>query len=398
MSHLPAAAPPSGRLDASRALWLQGLILASFLAASSAPSPLYAVYREAWGFSALTLTVVFSSYAMAMLAALIFFGALSDYRGRREVIMVALVLEFATVLLFLNAESVGWLLAARVLQGVATGIAASALGAGLVDLHPERGALVNSSAPMVGLGVGALGTSGLVQFAPAPTRLTFELLLLVFALLLLAALQLPETAERRPGAWQSLKPNIGIPVKARAAMWEVLPVNTAGWALGGFYLALGPTLARSVTGDAAPLVGGTLIAVMTFSSALAISLTPRCSPRSALGVGSAALALGMAMTLAGILTHSAPAFFAGALVAGAGFGITLISSMRSLVLHAAPHERAGLISGYLVLSYVAFSLPVVAAGFVASHFGLQVTAIGFGVTLMALSAASLLLMARSRAH
>src|SRR5262245_7675013 len=166
---LAAPAALTRRLGHGHALWLKGSILVSFLAASSAPSPLYGLYRETWGFSALTLTLVFSSYAFAMLAALLVFGALSDYRGRREVVIGALVLEFAAVVLFWQAESVNWLFAARILQGVATGIATSALSAALLDLHRERGGLVNSVAPMVGLAIGALGTSALVQFAPAPT-------------------------------------------------------------------------------------------------------------------------------------------------------------------------------------------------------------------------------------
>src|SRR5262249_42165789 len=156
----PASA--SNRLNHGHALWLKASILVAFLAASAAPSPLYAVYREAWGFSALTLTIVFASYAFALLGSLLVFGGLSDHRGRREVLIAALVLEVAAVVLFWHAESVAWLLAARVLQGVATGIAMSTLSAGLLDLHRERGALVNSVAPMVGMAIGALGTSVLV--------------------------------------------------------------------------------------------------------------------------------------------------------------------------------------------------------------------------------------------
>ena len=265
--------PAPKRLSHVHALWLNGFILLVFLAASSAPSPLYAIYREAWGFSALTLTVVFASYALALLAALLVFGALSNHRGRREVILAALALEFGAVLLFWGADSVStgcslrecyraWRPASRPVR----------LAAGLLDLHRERGTLINAVAPMLGLGAGALGTSLLVQFAPEPTKLVFDLLLLLFTLLTVAAFYLPETADRRPGAWRSLKPSFTIPKQARSTMWQLLPVNTAQWALGGFYLSLGPTLARSVTGIGAPLVGGASIAALVLSSAAAIAL------------------------------------------------------------------------------------------------------------------------------
>lgn len=376
------------RLSHAWALWLKGSILVAFLAASSAPSPLYGIYQEAWGFSALTLTVVFSSYALAMLGALLVFGDLSNHRGRREVVLASLALEVVAVLLFWGADSVGWLLAARVLQGVATGIATSALGAGLLDLHRERGALVNAVAPMVGLGVGALVTSALVQFAAAPTQLVFELLLLVFAVLAVAAFYLPETVERQPGAWRSLMPSFTIPAQARTTLWQVLPVNTAQWALGGFYLSLGPTLARMVTGSSAPLVGGTLIAALVLSSAVAIALMRQRAPHSALVAGAAGQAVGVGIAMAGVQLHSTASLFAGTVIAGLGFGAAFNGSMRSLVPLAAPHERAGLMSGFFVLSYLAFSLPAIVAGLFVGHFGLQPIAMGYGFALVLMAGTS----------
>ena len=378
------------RLSSSQALLLKGLILVTFLAASSVPSPLYALYRASWGFSALTLTVVFGSYALAMLLALLVFGALSDYRGRREVVLGAIVLEIVSVMLFWNADSVGWLLAARILQGVATGIATSALGAGLVDLHRERGALVNSVAPMVGLGVGGLGASLLVQFAPAPTQLVFELLLAAFALQLVAAFFLPETAQRRPGALRSLRPSIDIPQQARSTMLRVLPVNTAQWALGGFYFSLGPTLAAGVVGNSAPLVGGGLIALLSFSSAAAIALVRSVAPRKATAAGAAGLAAGVLLTLAGIEWAWPSAALVGTLVAGAGFGAAFSGSLRSLVPLAQPHERAGLVAGFFVASYLAFSVPPIVAGLVTSKFGLEATAVGYGLAAAGLALIALL--------
>ncbi|HSV44353.1 MAG TPA: MFS transporter [Ramlibacter sp.] len=385
------------KLGSHHALWLKGLILMSFLAASSVPSPLYALYRTMWGFSPVMLTVVFASYAFSLLAALLVFGTLSDHRGRREVVLIALVLEIAAVFLFWQADSVGWLLAARILQGAATGIATSALGAGLVDLHQERGALINSVAPMAGLGVGALASSVLVQFAPAPTRLVFDILLGIFALQLIAALFLPETAQRRPGLLRSFVPKVGIPEKARATMLRILPVNTAQWALGGFYFSLGPSLARTITGDDAPLVGGLLIGALSLCSALTIALARRIDPRSSLTAGAGALLAGVLVTLAGIHWGWSGAGLIGTVVAGAGFGATFSGSLRSLVPLAQAHERAALMSGFLVASYLAFSVPAIVAGLLTSRFGLQPTAIGYGL-VAALLALTALVPARGSAN
>ncbi|WP_076998703.1 MFS transporter [Variovorax sp. KK3] len=400
MQSVPTVSPPltagwpQARWGHGQALWLKASLLVSFLAASTAPSPLYALYRDAWGFSALTLTVVFSSYAFALLGALLVFGRLSDHRGRREVILGALALEFAATLLFWRADSVAWLLSARILQGIATGIATGALSAGLLDLHRERGPLVNGVAPMVGMAAGAFGTSMLVQFAPAPTQLVFDVLMVVFAFQMIAALYLPETVERRPGSWASLRPRIAIPARARPMLWQVLPVNTAQWALGGFYLSLGPTLARIVTGNDAPLVGGVLITAMVLSSAAAIFAVRQWPPRRALVTGATALTLGLGISLTGILLQSTAAFFIGAAIAGLGFGSAFSGSLRSLVSLAEPQERGALMAGFYVLSYLAFSVPPIVAGVSTGLFGLSATALGLGGVLTLMAGAALVAMHR----
>ena len=386
-----------GRMSRTAALWLNASILITYFAASTAPSPLYALYREAWGFSALTLTLVFASYAIALLGALLVFGALSDHRGRREVIIVALILEFGSILLFRHAGSVAWLFAARIAQGVATGIATSALSAGLLDINRDRGSLLNSVSPLFGMALGALGAGALAEFAPAPTRLVFDVLLAILAVQGLAAFWLPETVSRRAGALASMKPQLAVPPRAWPTLWQVLPVNTAQWALGGFYSSLGPSLARIVTGSHSPTLGGGVVAALVLSGAIAVLFVRTRPARAALAGGTAALVIGVCVTLAGVQLHSTGAFFIGSVIAGMGFGSAFNGTMRSLVPLAEAHERAGLMSTFFVLSYLAFSLPAIAAGLLAGHIGLQAASVGYGLLLVALGCLALVLMARSKA-
>src|SRR5664279_2582122 len=141
-------------------------ILVLFLAASSAPSPLYVVYQRAWGFSATTLTVVFAVYVLGLMSSLLVVGALSDHVGRRPVLAAAIAFEVVALVLFISADDVTLLLLARVAQGIATGAAMTTLGATLVDLNPPRSpgraGVVNGVAPLGGLAVGALGCGALV--------------------------------------------------------------------------------------------------------------------------------------------------------------------------------------------------------------------------------------------
>ena len=168
------------------------------------------------------------SYAAALLLTLLTAGGLSDYLGRRRVLAGALVVELLSMVAFVAADGVGWLLVARAVQGVATGAAAGALSAGVADLTPpERPALaaaVNTAAPTTGIAVGALTSGALVQYAPAPRVLVFVTLIVLFSALLVALAVVPETVTRRPGSLRSLQPRASVPVAARSTFRAMAPV------------------------------------------------------------------------------------------------------------------------------------------------------------------------------
>jgi MFS family permease len=380
---------PSSAVGHRAALWLQTLILLAFLAASSAPTPLYSVYREAWGFSAITLTVIFGVYAIALLLSLLVLGSISDHVGRRPVIIGALLLEAVAMVAFISATSVPLLIVARLIQGVATGAATSVLAAGLMDLDRQRSPLINSVAPMVGLAVGALGTSVLVQFAPAPLQLSFVVLAAAFVLLAAVACFLPETAVRRPGLLAAMLPTVSVPQHAWKALLLVAPIDVAAWALGGFYFSLGPTLTAKVTGMHSPVVGGGMIFVLTVSAAVSVLLLRAWAPQRMLVSGIVALIAGVGITLLAIDSGHAVLFFLGTIVAGFGFGVGFLGALRTLLPLAQPHERAGLMAAYYILSYLAFCLPAILAGVLVSHFGLIAASNYYGAALMALGGAAL---------
>src|SRR3954465_14242043 len=83
-----------------------GAVVVVFLAASSAPSPLYVVYQQQWGFTAWVLTAVFAVYVVGLLGSLLVVGALSDHLGRRPVLAAAILLEIVALVVFLLAGDV----------------------------------------------------------------------------------------------------------------------------------------------------------------------------------------------------------------------------------------------------------------------------------------------------
>jgi MFS family permease len=374
----------SGGFADRTALVYLSFILVSFLAASSAPTPLYHLYQEAWGFSSATLTLIFAVYAFSLLLALLTVGSLSDYLGRRPVLLLALLLEIPAMLLFIYADSVAWLIAARLLQGFATGMATSVLGAALIDYHRDKGPLINSLSPLIGMAVGAFGTSVLLQYAPWPLQLSYIAMLGCFVVQVLLLWRLRESVSPQPGALASLRPALSVPPQARQALLRMLPVDVATWSLGGFFLSLAPSLVRAATGSTSNLLGGALVATMTLSGALAIAVMRHGSAQRSLVLGASFLAAGAALILLAMHSGGVLLFFMGTVVAGAGFGSGFLGSVRSVMPLALAHERAGLMATFYVLSYLAFCLPALCAGFAVQHFGLIATSDGYAIGLICL--------------
>ncbi|MBJ2176649.1 MULTISPECIES: MFS transporter [Pseudomonas] len=365
------------------------ITLLTFLAASSAPTPLYHLYQEGLHFSSGMLTLVFGVYALSLLAALLTVGSLSDHLGRKPVIFAALALNMLAMLLFINESGVAWLIAARTLQGFATGMATAVLGAALLDTDRQQGPLVNSVAPLLGMACGAMGSSLLVEFAPLPTQLIYWTLLALMLGQAMYVWRLPETVSRIPGALASLRPTLHVPPQARRALWLSLPVDVAVWAMGGFYLSLAPSLVRAATGSTSNLIGGGLVAVLTLSGALMIFSLRNRPAHKVLRLGASLLAVGVALILVAVHSASLPLFFVATLIAGSGFGAGFLGALRSVVPLALPHERAGLMSAFYVLSYLAFCLPSLLAGNLIRSFGLIATTDGYGVVLIMLTLGAL---------
>ncbi|AVH60918.1 MULTISPECIES: MFS transporter [Streptomyces] len=369
--------------------WLLGVALLAFLAAAGAPSPLYVVYQHRWGFSPIVLTDIFAVYVVALLVALLIVGGLSDHIGRRPVLAASLIVEAVAMVVFLTADGVGPLLLARILQGLATGAAAGAISAGLMDLQPSPtsrlGAVVNAVAPAAGLAVGALGSGLLVQYAPAPTVLVFVLLTVVFVLLAVVVFFLPDPVSPQPGAWASLQPRVAVPTPARRAFLAATPCLVAVWAMGGLYLALGPSLAAAVLHIESHLVGGLVVATLYGAAAAASLLVHHLAPRRMMVAGSVVLAAGTGLSLLALTGASAPLFFVGTAIAGVGFGGSFLGAFRSLAALAGPAQRAELFASVYLVSYLALSVPAVLAGLAVPYLGLRTTTTGYGIVVILLA-------------
>jgi predicted MFS family arabinose efflux permease len=398
---LPSAVPAVKTSTQQPLLRMLGLasITVAFLAASAAPTPLYAIYQKAWGFSALTITVIFGVYALAFLAALLTLGRISDHIGRRPVLFAGIAGQLLALAVFIDAHSLAALLVARIVQGVSAGTAIGAIGAGMLDIDPARGAVANATAPGLGTGSGVLISSFAVQWLPAPTRLVYIVIAGVLVVQAFGVYLLPETSPQTPGVWRSMVPQLEIPAQTRQPMLSAAPVLFAVWALAGFYGSLGPSLIDHLVGSASIVEGGLGLGILALIAALT-TYALRATPASqVMLIGTTTLIAGVGVVLLSLGAGSAALFFAGTAVAGIGFGAGFQGGIRLVAPLAHPDQRAGVLSVLFTVSYLGLGIPAVLAGLAVVHGGgLVTTSYHYGLAVIVLGLVATLNLIRVRNH
>jgi MFS family permease len=375
------------RKSAGLALTGEAIAFTSLYAAAGALMPLLVVYQEQWQFPPMLLTLAFAVFAVGFLAAVLTVGSLSDHVGRRPVLVGALIIQLISNVMFLVAPDVEWVIAGRIVQGLATGAATTAFTAALVELAPPHrkglGAVLGSVGLTGGLAVGSLLAGLAIQFTTAPNAIVFTVLTVVTMLGIVALA--PETVTRAPGALRSLIPRVAVPPTARREFAAAAPVIAAVWMVAGLSGGLAPSMVHSVFGVNSGLLSGLSGFGSPAMSAVSGLAFARLDPRRAMTIGIFASIGGAIGIVSGILGGSLAIMLIGQAIAGAGFGASFTASLQLIVPLAAAHQRAAVVASVYLVSYLAFGVPIVIAGQLVEPVGLVPTVFWYTATTVVLA-------------
>jgi MFS family permease len=371
-----------------------GLVLAfaAVMTGTTMPTPMYALYQQELGFSAVVQTVIFAVYAVGVLGALLLFGRWSDQLGRRPLLLAGLAGALLSSLVFLVAGPVWVLLVGRLLSGVSAGIFAGAATAAVIEAAPDRwrsrAPAVATAANMGGLGLGPLLAGLAVQYLPAPLHLSFAVHAVAVVGCAVLVLLAPETVDvpARP----RLRPaTLAVPAPVRGVFVSAVTAGFAGFAVLGLFTAVAPRILAEVIGIDDHAVAGLVVFVL-FGASTAAQLGLRGLPTArALDAGCALLVVGVLTIGLALLTASLAVLVVGAVLAGAGQGMSFSKGLAAVLEGVEPGGRAAVTSSFFVVLYVAISLPVVGVGAASQAWGLAAAALVFVVAVAVLAAVAL---------
>ncbi|OHV45525.1 MFS transporter [Pseudofrankia sp. BMG5.36] len=373
------------------------------MAGTTLPTPLYPAYRAEFGFSQLMVTVVFATYAVGVIAALLLFGRLSDRVGRRSALLPGLAASAASAVVFLLAGGLPALLAGRLLSGLSAGILTGTATAAIVDLaapgKASRAALVATVANMGGLGCGPVLAGLVARFGEHPLRLTFVVDLALLVPAVLGVLLMPETvapaARAAARASGRLVARPRVPAQVRAAFVRAALAGFAGFAVLGMFTAVCPAFLGEELGVHNPLVTGLVVAAVFGSSAAGQLVARRTGPGAGLPLGCVVLIVGVGVVALALVFASLAMLTLGGVIAGVGQGLSFSSGLGALLTAAPAQARARTSSAFFVVAYVALSVPVVGIGVLATLTTLRTAGLVFVAVVGLLALAVLALLGRA---
>ena len=360
-------------------------------------TPLYALFRAEFGFSTITLTLIYATYVVGNLIALIFFGGISDQIGRRPVAITTIVLAAISTLLFAFAHNTVWLFAARGLSGFAVGVLSGTATAWLADLYAAKSktrasffAIVSN---LAGIALGPLLAGLLAQYAPMPLQLPFYAYFVLLALLeVLVVVGPPETVGTPLRAVRELRlrPRVGIPHEILAPFISPAIAIFSIFALCGFYFALLPSILREALGVKNVAVGGAIVFEMALVSVAVVVVTRNWeSGRAMLGALLILLPALAVLVCAEAWRNTALLLGSGALT-GASLGLGYRGSLQVVNEIAPAEHRAEVLSSYFIACFVGNSVPVIGVAVVASRSSSLLGSATFAAVIAAFAVVALI--------
>jgi MFS family permease len=393
-----AAAKPVRRRSRPVAFWLIAYAFAVTMLGTTLPTPLYVIYQAQWHFSTSLITLIFATYAVGVLAALLAAGRSSDQVGRRPVLAAAIALSILSAITFILAPGVGWLFAGRLLSGLSAGLMTGTATAALTETaRPgagRRASLVASTANMGGLGLGPLLAGLLAQYAARPTVLVFLVQLGLAVVAGLGLLIVPETISARSPLTVRFR-GLDIPRRGRAEFIAAGFAGFAAFSLLGLFSALVPTFLGGVLHDSSHATAGAVVFLAFGVGAVTQIAGSRLPSRPVMLAGLMVFLAALGLIVAALSAASMPLFLAGTIVSGVATGAVFMGSLAVANRLAPAQTRGQVISTYFVFAYVGLTVPVIGVGFGAQAFGDFRATLGCAIALAAIALASMAVIRRS---
>ena len=356
------------------------LITCFVTAATAIPMMAYWVQDLKLSSSEVAMSVV--NYFAGCVLTLILFARLSNFLGRKPVVIAALAFGAIACYLFSVGQSPSDLYIGRFLQGLSCGLATSACMSWVVDTAPPArawlGTAMTSAGPNIGLSLGTLLTGLIIKYNVLNPTLLFDacVALLIFCIVL-AVLGTETMRLGTESIGQVLIPKIAIPTRLRRLFILSITAFIGTWGVSSFFQGFSAQFAQIVFGESSVLLAAITYLLLIIPIAVFGLVSGRFNPSKTLLLMSTIFLFGAGGVFLTLDMKSPVLFMVFVLICGTAQGGTCCSGLKLLLMDATLRERAGLISALYLGAYVGSGIPNFSIGQLTEDVSMTTIANGF---------------------
>ena len=353
-------------------------------AGTALASPLYPLYQQLWQLLPSQITYIFVAYMFGCLATLLFLGRISNSFGFLRTLQIGLLFVIVGLTLSAIAPTALWLALGRFIIGIASGLISTSAMLGLISTipkqHQDNAPQLSSIITVIGFGLGPFIGGLIAQFSTQPL-ITPYLPIIAAAILCFFGLffvQVP-VFQRQPF---SIAARLEIPAAYYRSLFFIVGLTAfSAFAAFSLFASLSPSFVKDLIPWHGPLVSGSAIASILLVSALVQFSAKNLAAHQSLRWGLMTLLLNFMLLGLCMTMQLSLLFFISDILLGMGHGLSLLGAFG--LIHQMTHttNRAAVMSTYLFIGYLGTIVPIVAVGYLADHFGLNLAVLAFCIAV-----------------
>ena len=372
--------------------WAVAFAFLVMMAFSAVPTPLYAIYQARDGFPTFMVTIIFAAYAVGVMLSLYLVGHVSDWVGRRRIILAAILVNLISAVVFLFFPEVGGLIAARFVNGVAIGALTATATAHLAELRAisrpdeprSRSGIISGVVNIGGIGLGPLVGGLIAQFVTGPLTSTYLIFLVALVVAAIGVVFAPETVDRVAARRPYSPQRVSLPAGSGAIFVSAGAGVFSAFAIFGLFMSLAPSFLAGTLHETSRLLAGAVPFAVFGAAAIAQVIFARLALRPQLVLSFVLMIAGVVLLAASVLAVSLPAFIAAGIIAGAGVGLQFRASVGVAAALAAPDARGEVLAAIFLIAYAGLAIPVLLVGLALAFLPSTPVLVGFSALVLVL--------------
>lgn len=357
--------------------------LFSVYVTAALPIPLYVFYQKSIGITNNYLSIASVVYFLGTVLALLIFARISDYLGRRLVILFIIFLSIIGCIIFIKLQNISMLIVGRFIQGFSCGMASSTATAYIIDTSSKKisniATIITGNIPMLGLAFGAIGSGMLKKYEIGSTATAFQIVIIFLLICSIFIMKGEETIYKSKGVFYSLVPKMKVPENIKPFLPTASAVFIGTWSIGGFYQAFSASMASEQFKTTDTIVAALIFTCLQFPSLFGGIIVGKLKEKNIQKIGMSWFFLSVVVVVFSLKSGNVVLFFIATISAGISWAISFTGSIKSILNKTEQQERTEVFSVIYLISYGGAAIPNLVVSYLADSFNLFQISIGYAV-------------------